>query len=275
MLCACTALNPLFGDGADGTGAGTTSAGTSAEVTTVASTSDEQSGTSTVSTTIVDTGFETSSSFDVGSGGTAVGSESGGACSIPMFDEVTIDLQPSPSHDPFCKGVWMSQMGPIAVTGNTITVSDCTCECPAGASGAITATIGGAAIDLAPACGYLMAWDKPDDGDCSWGGLAVFIGSPPEWIVSRTLVVPPAVFGGLTVDKHSDEPCGSPACIDAGTYKLEFLGAEGDSQIKMDEEPKDMSLPFNVQLSYTVDDVTSVIDEACVPHWGWTASLNQ
>jgi hypothetical protein len=128
--------------------------------------------------------------------------------------------------------------------------------------------------DIGP-CGYVAMWQTPQDGSCVWAGLAVFSGgSEPTWIVSRSPVVPIAIFGGLSVDRHPVEPCATGSCDVAGTYALEFVGADGDNVITMEEPPKTMLLPFYAALPYIVDDVNSVIDEGCNERIAWTATYD-
>lgn len=261
LLGGCTALNPLFGD--EGDAAGTGSAGSTSGKTT--DDSGGEVGTSTSAST------STAQSSDTGLFTTAASSDSGGSCSLPEVIDVAIDVTPPAAADPTCASVWMSPQGPLSVDGGEIIVADCGCPCADELVPAATATIAGIDVPPLPDCGFLMAWQVPADGVCEWAGVAVFTSSAPEWIVSRTPFVPPSVFGGLEVALDRTDACASTVCDAAGVYRLEFTDARGDNRITMDDAPKPMRLPFNAQLQYLVDDVSSVIDEQCVSHLAWTA----
>ena len=263
-LSGCTALNPLFGDGAEESGAHSSEG--SGRTT-------DESGAAT-STSVGSSAGSSSGGSETGLFTSGVSSESGESCSLPDVVDVVIDVTPSPNADPTCASVFMSPQGPIAVGSGTIDVTACTCMCANEIEPAVTITIDGIEIPPLPECGYAMAWQVPTDAGCEWAGVAVFSSSAPEWILSRTPFVPPSVFGGLDVALNRKEACDSINCESSGVYELEFTGARGDSQITMDDAPKRIELPFNAALPYVVDDVSSVLDEECVSHLVWTAELD-
>ncbi|HWB79649.1 MAG TPA: hypothetical protein VG755_32020 [Nannocystaceae bacterium] len=270
LLSGCTALNPLFGEGAQASGQQGSSEGDGSGRTT--DDSGSASGTSVGSSAGSSKGSEVGSETGLFTSGAS--SESGHSCALPEVVDVAIDVTPPPAADPTCGSVYMSLQGPLTVGSGTIDVADCTCMCPNEIGPAATIAIDGIEIPPLPQCGYVMAWQVASDAGCEWAGVAVFSSSAPDWIISRTPFVPPSVFGGLDVALNRKDACESSTCDGAGVYELEFTGASGDSQITMDEAPKRIELPFNAALPYLVDDVSSVLDEECVSHLVWTAELD-
>jgi hypothetical protein len=260
-LGACTIDNPLFDAGASGNGGGSSSSGAAADAS------------STSSSTTVDPDSSEASSADSGAdshGEDGLPFDLIGECVLPE----PVDLHIDAPQDPRCGSQWSSGQGEITVVGDTISVRECGCPCEPSGTGVRDVTVTGVQLDGLPTCGEVVVYALSEDDACVWDVLAVRSApdsGPPRFVASRSLELPAAVLGDLSVELGEDVPCGVSRCEKTGQYALNFTDGMFGASLAPDDAPTVIPLPSVEGAAYVFDNVSAIIADDCTEHLVWTA----
>lgn len=176
---------------------------------------------------------------------------------------------------PVCNDIIATPNGPLTIMDGNIQHTACgACKCidELGTELRFADTL---SPPMLPECGRLVIWAGPapdGGGACRWEGFAVLeaaADSVPYFLGTNGRLLPPSIFGGVSVELDDIDPCidGTSCDYGPGRHGLVF---DGDMPVQVGI-PSDATIGFVEPTLFHVTNRMSSVDVQCLEHVAWEA----